>query len=160
MPRRRASPRNWGLGVAGDSPLISTRRLGDLASTLGSSRLPPQSRRETKTHLHAEHVLPRLALEPQQAGVEVPGHGATREIAPQPAVQPLSDTAVRALGVEAGEQEADLAVHPSPAGPDAGLVARRERAGGGPAARVRATARDLLRGGIDVEPEAALWLLV
>src|SRR5438445_5357083 len=41
--------------------------------------------------LHAEHVLPRLALQPQQAGVEVPGHRATREIAPQPAVQPLSD---------------------------------------------------------------------
>src|SRR3989449_3291544 len=109
--------------------------------------------------LHAEHVLPRLALQPQQAGVEVPGHRTTREIAPQPAVQPLSDTAVRALGVEAGEQEADLAVHPSPARPHPGLVARREQDGGGPAARVGATADDLHGGEIDLEPDAARWLL-
>src|SRR3989449_2752193 len=109
--------------------------------------------------LHAEHVLPRLALQPQQAGVEVPGHRATREIAPQPAVQPLSDAAVRALGVEAREQEADLAVHPSPARPHPGLVARREQDGGGPAARVGATADDLHGGEIDLEPDAARWLL-
>src|SRR6266849_2406191 len=109
--------------------------------------------------LHPEHVLPRLALQPQQARVEVPDHRATREIAPQPAVQCLSDAAVRALGVEAGEQEADLAVDPSPTRPHPGLVARREQDGGGPAARVGATADDLQGGEIDLEPDAARWLL-
>src|SRR3989442_10265592 len=109
--------------------------------------------------LHAEHVLPRLALQPQQTGVDVPDRRAAREVAPQPAVQPLSDAAVRALGVKAGEQEADLAVDPSPTRPDPGLVARREEDGGGPAARVGATADDLHGGEIDLEPDAARSLL-
>src|SRR3989475_11846893 len=105
--------------------------------------------------LHAEHVLPRLALQPQQAGVDVPDRRATREVAPQPAVQPLSDAAVRALGVKAGEQEPDLAIDPSPTRPDPALVARREEDGGGPAARVGATADDLHGREVDLEPHAA-----
>src|SRR5256712_8478979 len=105
--------------------------------------------------LHAEHVLPRLALQPQQAGVEVPDRRATREVAPQPAVQPLRDAAVRALGVEAGEQKAHLAVDPPPGRPDPGFVARREQDGGGPAPRVGATARDLPGREVDLEPHAA-----
>src|SRR5256712_14180649 len=105
--------------------------------------------------LHPEHVLPRLALQPQQPRVEVPDHRATREIAPQPAVQALSDAAVRALGVEAGDQEADLAAYPSPTWPDTGLVARREQDGGGPAAPVGATADDLHWAEIGIPPDTA-----
>src|SRR3989442_15939099 len=94
------------------APLPAPRSLPRAANP-GADRAPD---------LHAEPILPRLALQPQQARVEVPDHRATREVAPQPAVQAVSDAAVRALGVEAGEQEADLAVDPSPARPDPGLV--------------------------------------
>src|SRR2546425_3098736 len=129
-------------------PLPAPRSLPRAANP-GADRAPD---------LHPEHVLPRLALQPQQAGVDVPDRRATREVAPQPAVQPLSDAAIRALGVKAGEQEPDLAVHPSPTRPDPGLVARREEDGGGPAARVGATADDLHGREVDLEPHAARWL--
>src|SRR5207244_7958395 len=110
------------------------------ARTRPAPPLPPPLRAQACPELHAEHIFPRLPLQPQQAGVDVPDRRPTREVAPQPAVQPLSDAAVRALGVKAGEQEADLAVDPSPTRPYSGVVARREEDGGGRAARGGATA--------------------
>src|SRR5256885_13985877 len=82
-----------------------------------------------------------------------PHHRPAIKIRPQPAVRPLGDPAVGALGVDAAQQEAELTVHPSPRGAHRAFVARSEENGVLLASRGRASGRDFQGSKVDLEPE-------
>src|SRR6267154_808329 len=92
-------------------------------------RRTPDSRAQTDSDLHPEDVLAGVALQPQQPPIDVPHQRPAVEIRPYSAVGPLRDAPVRALGVDADQQEARLGVQPSPRRTNGGLVARSEENG-------------------------------
>src|SRR2546430_2623704 len=118
-------------------------------------RPPPDPRTHAPTHLHREHVLAGVALQPQKPPVDVPRQRPAIKIRPQPAVRPLRDPPVGALGVDAAQQEAQLTVHPSPRGAHRVFVARSEENGVLLASRRRASGRDFQGSKVDLELEGA-----
>src|SRR5437773_10325355 len=115
----------------------------------------PQSRAHTRPNLHAEHVLPGVALQPQQAGVRVPRDGAARQVGSEPAVRALGHTAFRAFGVEAREQQTCFGVPPPPPRAGGRLVAGREENGIWLAARCAVAGGDLGWRVVDLQAHGA-----
>src|SRR5437867_7329014 len=117
-----------------------------------------QPRAHRDPHLHPKHVLPGVALQPQQARVQVPHEPAAVEIDPQSAMRPLGDAAVGALRIDTGEEEAELPVHPPPCRTHRRLVARGEEYGVLVAARRGTPTGDPEGGQVDLDRDGARLL--
>src|SRR2546428_10918009 len=117
-----------------------------------------QLRAQAHAHLHPEHVLPGVALQPQQARVQVPHESAPVQIDPESAMRPLGDAAVGALGIDACEEKAELPVHPPPYGTHRRLIARGEEYGVLVAARRGTATGDAEGGQVDLDRDGARLL--
>src|SRR5881394_2296946 len=86
-----------------------------------------QFRTEPHAHLYHERILTRVALQPEQPGVHVPHQGgAAEDVRAETALRTLGDAAVGACRREPGEQDAQLAIDPTPRGVQGRLVPRSE----------------------------------
>src|SRR5207237_1277159 len=91
-----------------------------------------------------------VALQPQEPPVDVPHQRTAIKIRPQPAVCPLGNAAVRALGIDAREQEARLPIESSPGRPHRAFVPGGEEDGVFLASGGWASGRDFQGGEVDL----------
>src|SRR5574341_117185 len=109
--------------------------------------------------LERERVVAGAAPQPEQAGIHGPHGPALEHVRPDTGVQSLRGAAIGALRGNAGDQQPDCSIEPTPWRAEARLVAWREQDRDRPAVG-RAARRDLERSVIDLQPRGSRFLRV